>query len=440
MINCDDLTDFIKKYIESNPTIIYFGIGSMYYSNIPNENIVGNFIDNDWEYKNNQQFPPFLHDAKLKFFDKNILIILIDPGFNDDHCPYLVSGSKNFLQNSWTKSKIFSNLYESSFGISVITIKKYIQWNDKNTNPEYYNIKPLLTELCEFVSEPNIDSLLFYHEFTGSNVCQLEILIKKTTNYDPNKICIDITRGADLSCYFNLTNPENYPVIKINETDTKLKYLNPCKLSILEMSTIILKYKKFSFDFSQNNSIDNNINNNSNSSPTLFDQYKTNYLIDKPDELILFFQIHKLDLLNTKLVSNTIITTIRQFYTIGNYKLFGTKMWTVSSFDLLSIQIPLVDFTEVNGLLEIFDTINLTWNEKDDDFMNEQKYLENINITKELIISELYSLLEISMQFILSKYPIEPDQIVNFMNEIKQLENKYQMNNFMENFVNSIIL
>jgi hypothetical protein len=115
-------------------------------------------------------------------------------------------------------------------------------------------------------------------------------------------------------------------------------------------------------------------------------------------------------------------------------------MWTISSFDLLSIQIPPVDFTEVNGLLEIFDTINLTWNEKDDDFMNEQKYMENINITKELIISELYSLLEISMQFILSKYPIEPDQIVNFMNEIKQLENKYQMNNFMENFVNSIIL
>jgi hypothetical protein len=343
MIDCDNLLEYIKNYIQINSTIIYFGVGTMFY---PNQQ-----YNDEWDYKNNQQFPPFLHDAKLKFFEKKILIILIDPVFNDCHCPYLVSDSKNFLENSWNQSTIFSNLYESSIGVSVIAIKKYIRWNDINSSSEYYNIKPLLIELCKFISKPEIDSLLFYHEFIGSNVILLENMIKKSFTesdiYDDNKICIDISRGADLSCYFNLTNPENYPIIKIDEKFEKLKYLNPSKLSIHEISEIIFKYNKFRFDISN-----------------LFDRQQTNYLIDKPDELIIFFQIHKSNLINIDLINKTIITTFRQFYSINNYTLLGTKMWAVEFFGMLESQISSINFKRVNELLQLIDEINLSYSLK----------------------------------------------------------------------------
>ena len=438
MINCDNLLEYIKNDIQINSTIIYFGIGTMFYPNSNQE-----YID-DFEYKNNQQFPPFLHDAKLKFFEKNVLIILIDPAFDDDHCPYLISGSKNFLHNSWNKSSIYSNLYESSMGISVVTIKKYIRWDDINTCSEYYNIKSLLIELSKLISNPEIDSLLFYHEFTGSNVILLESMIKKSITgndiYDDNKICIDITRGADLSCYFNLTNPENYPVIKIDENFNTLKYINPSELSQIEMSEIIFKYKRFGFDYSINNNNNNINNNNQNECYNLFDKHNTNYLIDKPDELIIFFQIQKSDLIIIKLVINTIITTIRQFYSITNYSIFGTKMWAVKFFSLLEVQIPSINFKRVCELLQLIDEINLSHSLEDKNFETEQKYIENINMIKELILYELYLLFELSLQFILSKYYIKIFQIDDFINQIKNLENKYQINMFVENYINSIIL
>ena len=244
----DNLMEYIKNHIKNNSTIIYFGIGSMFYSNNNNDN-------NEWEYKNNQQFPPFLCDAKNKFIEINILIILIDPAFEYLISPYIVNDCKNFLYNSWTKSSTFINLYESTLGVSVIYIKKRISWDNLN-NDEFFNIKPLIINLCEFISNPEIDALLFYHEFTGENVIRLEQIIKKSKinnqsiEFDNNKICIDITRCADLSCYFNLTNPENYPIITFD--NNKLKYLNLTNFSNMEIKEIISKHKKFTFDVNNN--------------------------------------------------------------------------------------------------------------------------------------------------------------------------------------------
>ena len=86
----------------------------------------------------------------------------------------------------------------------------------------------------------NTNTLLFYHEFTGSNVLMLEQEVKKkATTFNPNKICIDITRGSDMSCYFNLSNPEFYPIISLDETN-KLKYFNPDILSNNEKINIII--------------------------------------------------------------------------------------------------------------------------------------------------------------------------------------------------------
>ena len=69
--------EYIRKVISEEPVVIYFGVGSNFY---PNETNLYEF--EDWGFKNNQQFPPFLQDFKQKYPEIKILLILIDPAFN----------------------------------------------------------------------------------------------------------------------------------------------------------------------------------------------------------------------------------------------------------------------------------------------------------------------------------------------------------------------
>jgi len=408
MIDFTNLNKFIIEFIESNSTIIYFGVGTKFYSTNKSD---------EWDFKSNQQFPPFIHDAKLKYFDKKILIILIDPAF-DDNLPYIVSSSNNFLENSWIRSCSHTNLFESSFGISVVTLNQCINWGIYRThehNSSYIDIEPILMELCEFIGKPNINSILFYHEFTGKNVILLENSIKRFYNYDDTKICIDITRGSDLSCYFNLTNPENYPIITIDENTNKLKYLNPSNQDIRKLTEIISKYKKYNFD----------------SGSGLFDRLETNYLIDKPEELILYFQIVKLDSITIELIENCLVTMIRQFYTMENKKNFGMGMWGVKYFDIIKSKFIEANFYFVEEKFKIIDDINLNSdNSKDYELIFEE--------IKSAILEELYNILKSIFNVLLLKYNIDEDYIGDFINRIKNLENKYEFVNYYKNFINLV--
>ena len=413
MIDFSNLKKFIIDIVESNSTIIYFGIGTQFY-NTKKSSV--------WDFKENQQFPPFIHDAKLKYFDKKILIILIDPAFENNYIPYIVSSSNNFLENSWTQSKIHENLFESSMDITVITINEYINWGiyksqsqsqSQNDSSNYIDMEPVLLELCEYISRPNINSILFYHEFTGKNVILLENSIKTTFNFDETKICIDITRGADLSCYFNLTNPENYPVITIYED--KLKYLNPLGLNLSESTDILNKYEKFSFD--------------SNFNSKLVDKFETNYLIDKPDELILYFQIVKSDAIIFELLTNGIISMIRQFYTMVEKKNFGMGMWGVKYFNIIKSKINSVNFDLVEEKLKLIDIINCDVNSIFD-------YDLRFNEIKHVILEELYKNLKLSLEILLLKYNSDKYIIDNIINELKNIENKYDFIKYFKNFIN----
>lgn len=436
MIGENNLFDFIKNTIDNKPTIIYFGIGSMFYESGSQD------YKDGWEFKENQQFPPFLHDAKLKFFDNNILTILIDPSFgncngngnsketevesgnNLNAIPYLVSKSNNFLKDSWTKSNIHSNLFISSFDVSIIVIPKAIKWNDDlidesmETNQDmYFNIVPLLSELCKYISKPNINSLLFYHEFTGSNVIKLESIIKneiKELIFDNNKICIDITRGADLSCYFNLSSPENYPLIVL---ENKLKYLNPSKLSLERKKQIISEYKKHISDITESNNT------------------TTFYLIEKTYDYILFFQMHKIDTYVNKLIMNTIIVTIRQFYTITNIKLFGTKMWAVKDFDKLEAIDETLNFSHIMEILKLFDDIN----NNIETFENEE-HIDTIKSIRHMCLNELDNLLKKSLYYVLFKYDVSEEQIDNYIIQNHKLINKNDMCKIFYEFVNSVMI
>ena len=74
MITLNTLKEYITNFIDTNySSVLYFSIGS--YIPIDKVNKEINNVVN-WKFEENQQFPPFIHDLKLKNYDIPILIIL----------------------------------------------------------------------------------------------------------------------------------------------------------------------------------------------------------------------------------------------------------------------------------------------------------------------------------------------------------------------------
>ena len=429
MIEANNLSEFVINFINSNSSsIIYFGIGTNYTGfNAKSFETDTKPIPQLWDYKTNQQFPPFLHDAKLKYFDKPILIVLVDPDFDSNLPPHIITQPNNFLENSWTCSSEYSNLYISSFNVSVIWIKKYIFSDDDvafSTNPDYFSIKQTMIELCKFVSKPEIDSLLFYHEFTGTNTILFEDMIKKQFNskyiyselFDSGKICIDITRGADLSCYFDLANPENYPVITID--NNKLKYLNPF---IIEQEHA----KRIIKNFTGNSSMENILNDVSQID-----------LLNSSNDFILYYQLKKCDAIMLWLVENGLISMIRQFYTMNEKKLFGIRMWSVKYFDTIELKLYSesisTKFSELVSNLQLIDAINENSNDYED-------YEDIFNGVKNIILVCLYEILSLILSNVLAKYNVDMIEINEFVDNLKNLTNKYDIIKTYKKFIESKI-
>ena len=192
-----------------SPCIIYMGIGTHYMNHI------------DWEYKLNQQLPAFLHDFKINYPSIPIKIILFD---KETTIPYIITDKKLFFSESFTQDDIFNNVYKSDFGIQVYTFLLFVNWINNDYDMDgTYDITSLLLHIIKKVNESNY--LFFFHEYTGRNPQVLEYEIKKIINYNDSKICIDISRGRDLSCCVNFLEPENYPLIEFK--DKMLTWINP---------------------------------------------------------------------------------------------------------------------------------------------------------------------------------------------------------------------
>lgn len=400
MINCSNLDNYINEYIKNNPTIIYIGVGTEF-TNYENKD--------KWNYEDNQQLPSFLFDAKIKYMEYKLLIILIDPNISNP--PYIINSTDSFLDNSWIKSNIYTNLFESSFGIDVICIKEFITWGfHKNYESEYYDIENMMINICKKISDTKINSLLFYHEFTGKNTIFLEYEIKKKFNYDDKKICIDITRGSNLSCYFILSNPENYPIIKVDNNN--LIYNNPEYISEIEKKSIITQYKNFKINldyFSIHNLNFNKISNNIN-------------------EFILNCQIIKIDTISFDIIKNSIITLIRQFYTLSDDDLFYKKISVYNyTFPTLSFRFKFIK-SNIDDINNNFNLINE---------LNEEKETNNnykeifINIKKD-ILNQLFNLLEIILKNILYKYNLDNTIIENFIILLYNTDKFKLISNFEE--------
>jgi len=435
MITLHTLKDYIIKFVNSNvSSIIYFSTGSYFNTNEHNQELNTNI--RHWGFKDNQQLPPFLHDFKFKNLDITILIILIDQSFNDEP-PYIVSSSDNFLEKSWTISQEFSNLYLSSFGLNVIKISDKILWGDICIESQTdFNFEQLMVELCEYVSKPLSNTLLFYHEFTGSNVILLEHLIrKKTIQFNPNKICIDITRGADMSCYFNLSNPEFYPIITYDELN-KLKYINPDMLTNDDKINIIVQYRKFTTGF------------NDNSQDSIFSKSNCNYLFQTPNEIILCFQIIKNDQVILNYVMNGILPLIRYLNVCNENKNFNLQMWGIRH--LISLKnyiqnkssIQYLDFkyttTCLNILNHVIDNIELIEEINKNEITDNPDYNENINFLKNEIIFNLYHIMQEILINIVIKYQINVFEVDELITEFRELKDKYNMINVYKKFISKL--
>jgi hypothetical protein len=435
MITLHTLKDYIIKFINSNDSsIIYFSTGSYCHANKYNEEL-DTYIRH-WGFEENQQFPPFLHDFKFKHLDVPILIILIDPSFNDNQ-PYIVSSSDNFLDKSWTTSQEFLNLYLSSFRLNVIKISDKISWGDKFIESQTdFNFEKLMIELCEYISNQSSNSVLFYHEFTGSNVILFEHLVRKNTiKFDPNKICIDITRGADMSCYFNLSNPEFYPIITYDELN-KLKYINPDMLTNDYKTHIIEKYKKFTHGF------------NDNLVDCIFSKFNCNYLFQTPHEIILCFQIIKNDQVILNYISNRILSLIRYFYVCGENKDFNLKIWGIQHIISLKnyiqnkFSVEYLDYkyttNSLNTLNIVVDNIKLIDEINQNKFSNnpnDHNYNENIKFLKNEIIFNLYLVIKEILTDIIIKYQINIFEVDELITELRELKDKYNMIDVYKKFI-----
>lgn len=430
MINFENLEEFIIKYITTNKSsIIYIGGGTYCYS--------ANLENNIWSFDKNQQFPLFLHDFKSKNPEIPILIILIDPVFDLNTQPYIINSSNQFYSGSWEKSKINSNHYHSILGIDTIVISDKIMWGKNlqtdDNEKKYFDFEKLMINICNKVSDTKLNTLMFYHEFTGSNPIILKQLIKqKTINFNSNKICIDITRGSDMSCYFNLSNPEFYPIIEFDEFN-KLKYVNPDVLSNNEKIHIIDKYKKFTDGFEIQDST------------CEYYSHKPNYLFATNPNIILCFQIIKYDKIILKLISDGLIPLIRYLYICTDNTNFNNKMWGVSHLNKLKIYVNnfihncdnknniflLEKINLVNDNINLIETINLNINSNPD-------YNVTISHLKDNIIYGLFDIIKNILINVVIKYQINTSVIEDFIDNLKQLENKYDMIPLYKNFISSL--
>jgi hypothetical protein len=233
LLDPNNLPEVLFENSSSTPCIIYVGVGThLQYGK-------------DWEHKYNQQFPAFIHDWKINNSSTRIKIILFDGMEND--IPYILRDAQSFYSNTFHMDSKYSNVFRSDYGIEVYNFRFNVNWFNNYLNREgYFDISNIIIQIMGKIGR---GYLFFYHEFTGRNPELLECEINQIINFNDRRICIDISRGRDLSCMVDFSEPENYPLILSNGSDD-IEWLNVKNLSIEKQFELIDNFSgKISKDF-----------------------------------------------------------------------------------------------------------------------------------------------------------------------------------------------
>jgi hypothetical protein len=220
------LSTLYEDIDKTQPCIIYMGVGTH----------CNDF--KGWNCSNNQQLPAFLHDWKLNNPTIPVKIILFDQATTG--IPYIIANKSSFFADSFVRDMRYNNVYNSEYGLQVYSFAMNVDWiNNKLDTKDNYDITELIISIVESVSKSN--HLFFFHDFTGRNPTILEYGIKLLTDFDESRVCIDISRGRDLSYSIDFSEPENYPLIKLD--GQYISWINPKWISLKKQQQLIEKFE-----------------------------------------------------------------------------------------------------------------------------------------------------------------------------------------------------
>jgi len=243
MESFSEIERVINEIPDKYPTVIYFGIGSHfcgYNFESSDKYDVRAVKSENWNHNLNQQYPVFLNRIKEMNRKIKIVIFLIDPAFKDVSYPYMINDENSYLKNTFVRVSA-NNFYSERYDVDVYYYSDFITW-DSTTYREGYNITDFMCKYIDIISNKN--AILTYHEFVGRDVYDFrKILRNKCFNYDDRKICVDITNGRNLSCFIDLSEPENIPIIKL-DIYNKLIYINPEEITSEEKRIYMIKGKE----------------------------------------------------------------------------------------------------------------------------------------------------------------------------------------------------
>lgn len=380
----------------SSPCIIYMGVGTHFN---------GKSHKSDWEHKYNQQFPSFIHDWKLNSPNTTIKIILFDSLGVDD--PYIYWNTSSFYSNTFVRDSKYSNVFRSEFGIEVYSFPYNVNWFKNDFNRQgYYDISNILVDI---VGKINDGYLFFYHEFTGRNPEQLEYEISQKVKFNDRRVCIDISRGRDLSCMVDFSEPENYPLILSNGFGD-IEWLNIKYIPVEKQFELIDK-------FTEESKIDSE-------EFSRLISFTCPYLNSKVFEYYLYRQIKSKNL-SVYNVCKKILYGIKSFYEISRE--FTIYDWeNLSQIQLLKEKVLMEDDTDSDYIKKFNDCIGIL------------KGCTDINILKQNKKLGLDLIKKIMFRCIKNIKRVDEDIIIDLFYKFDITQDKYKLvgifNNFMEIF------
>lgn len=417
-INIEDIPRLLSTSLSRSPTIIYFGVGSEFYPRLEDRINTNHQEVTPWSPSKNQQFPLFLQNFKCKNSGVKLLIILIDPLISER--PFIVQETFSWYSGSFENVSGFTNLFDSTeFGISVCTIKNYVDFDKINDN--VYSVINMLTDCANLVLENN--ALMFYHDYSGIDPSIASRAVSKNFQHLPSdlyksKICIDISNGQEGDCSPSLDMPRLYPIILI---DHELIYKNPKNMTTEEKRRIFNKFRENNkneiltdVDDQSDTSNSSNISNTSNTSN--ISKYKINLFDEIDIDLLLYIQLKSLNELEIKSVNNSVFPILRQL--IDSEEQLPDFEWAL--YNLRQLQIDNENIKE--NYIRISELIKL--------LKNGEQFRE---IRQEIKL-ECYRIIEYFMINLCVSYGLDSGIIGIFMEELYSCDKPYDLANIYKKF------
>ena len=226
----NDNYDFTLSYICSRfnkPNLIYIGIGT---------------ASNKTSFsskRENQQFPVFLENIKIKYPELPVICILIDPNLEYPLTCIQSPINNGNISNSWEINKKNESLeiYENrSKNILIISIKDFIVYYDHDNQSghygftdEYKDITMFIESIIELNAYDNGSTI--FNDFSGKNFLNFNKYINNKYLKYQDRFVIGLDHNEYGGCFPNLELPEYQVKAYIDKDMSDIRVFNSVKYS-----------------------------------------------------------------------------------------------------------------------------------------------------------------------------------------------------------------